>query len=90
MLVEFKGVCRAKDMSKNLCPNKISSTESLRLLYKVFGELFLCKTKACKWNKAFKEDREVFTDLSCFVRSSTYTTDENLKKKLRLIIVIRV
>ena len=60
--------------------DRISRANSLKLLEKAYGESVLSETRAYECYKTFKAGREILEDMTCSGRSSTSSTDENIKK----------
>ncbi|XP_069966394.1 protein GVQW3-like [Bactrocera oleae] len=63
----------------------LSCVESLQMLEKACAESILSKIQIYDWYKAFKDGRETVEDMSRSDRSSTCTTDENIKKVREIV-----
>jgi hypothetical protein len=62
-----------------------STTETLEILRKVFGEYSLCWTAVFQWHSRFKAGRMSIEDDECSGRPSTSKTTENVEKIRELI-----
>ncbi|XP_023716560.1 protein GVQW3-like [Cryptotermes secundus] len=55
-----------------------SAVETFPMIKTAFGDDCLSERQACRWHKAFLEDREEIGDEACAGRPSTSTTDKNV------------
>ena len=66
--------------------NKITATESLKMLQKSFGMSTLSRTQVFEWHKAFSEGREVVENLPHASRPSTFVNDDNIEKVKKFVL----
>ena len=65
--------------------NRITPTESLKMLQKCFGESTLSRTQVFEWHKAFSEGLEVVENLLHASRLSTSVNDDNSEKVIAVV-----
>ena len=66
--------------------NRITATESLKILQKYFRESTLSRTLVFEWHKAFSEGREVVESLPHENRPSTSVNDDNIEKVKKIVL----
>ena len=66
-------------------PNRITATESLKMLQKCFGESTLSRTQVLEWHKAFSEGREVVENLPHASGPSTSVNNDNIEKVKKIV-----
>ena len=64
----------------------ITTTESLKMLQKCFGESTLSRTQVFEWHKAFNECREVVENLPHASRPSISVNDDNIEKVKKIVL----
>ena len=65
--------------------NRITATESSKMLQKCFGESTLSRTQVFEWHKAFSEGRGVVENLPHESRPSTSFNDDNIEKVKKIV-----
>ena len=66
--------------------NRITATESLKMLQNCFGESTLSRMQVFEWHKALSEAREVVENFPHASRPSTTVNDNNIENVKKIML----